>query len=191
MLRCAMHGSRSRRSALRSLMYTPAMTTHDAVESGKSALADRLARALSIHGFKAKDIGPDLGGVVIAGAWVRKTWNTNRAVVHLCAPPGEGGLGELAQQITIPLGKTLGYFPFFYGLGLQVVWSGEAILDRAAHLERSVDSFDNQRCIVQSLFVVDFSQARYRQARTWGQVITGKYQDAIASCLDEVFVGVP
>ena len=166
------------------------MTAHGATTNQSSALTGRLAGALSVHGFEARDIGPTLDPVKIAGAWVRKTWNTNRAVVHLCAPPGEGDLGQLVQGIKIPMGKTLGYFPFFYGLGLQVVLSGEAILDRAAHLARSVDAIDNQRCIVQSLFVVDLAQGRYRQARTWGQVVTGKFQDAIAGCLDETFVGV-
>jgi hypothetical protein len=167
------------------------VTAHETATSQRITLTGRLAGALSVHDFKARDIGPTLGDVEIAGAWARKTWNTNRAVVHLCAPLGEGDLGQLAQGIKIPLGKSLGYFPFFYGLGLQVVWSGEAILDRAAHLARSVDAIDNQRCIVQSLFVVDLSQGRYRQARTWGQVVTGKFQDAIASCLDETFLGVP
>lgn len=163
------------------------MTT---AESQGLALTERLERALSVHGFEPKDIGPIVEGVEIAGAWVRKTWNTNRAVVHLRAPPGQDHLGKIAQQIKIPLGKALGYFPFFYGMGLQVVWSGEAILDRAAQLDGCVDAFDNQRCIVQSLFAVDLSLGRYRQARTWGQAITGKFQDAIASCLNETFACV-
>ena len=152
----------------------------NAPDEADRALAQSIADGLAPDGFKAKDIGAAVGPVKIIGAWVRKTWNTNRAVAHLRAPAGDGDLGELAQSLKMQLGQSLGYFPFFYGLGLQVVWSGEGILGRAQRLESSVDSVDNQRCIIQSIFVVDFAESRFVQARTWGQVITGKFQDRIA-----------
>lgn len=167
------------------------MVAYRTATTRRVELTGRLDVALSSFGFEARDLGSSPCAVEIAGAWVRKTWNTNRGVVHLCAPPGAEDLGEIAQEIKMPLGKALGYFPFFYGMGLQVVWSGEDILERASLLDRAVDSVDNQRCIVQSLFAVDFTQDRYREARTWGQVITGKFQDAITSCLDEAFVAEP
>jgi hypothetical protein len=153
----------------------------------ENSLAQQLAEALMPFGFVSKDIGTAAVPVPILGAWVRKTWNTNRAVVHLHAPPGDGDLGQLAQKLKMPLGKALGYFPFFYGLGVQVVWSGQGLGARAARLKESLDVIDNQTCIIQSLFVVDLEQGTFRDARTWGQVFTGKFQDAIAACLSRTY----
>lgn len=148
-------------------------------------LARSIALGLAGFGFKPKDIGASIGPANIVGAWVRKTWNTNRAAVHLRAPES-GDLGELSQAVKMQLGEALGYVTFFYGIGLQLVWSGDAILGRASGLERAVDPIDNQRCIVQSIFAVDLEKARYAQARTWGQVITGKFQDQIERSIKSV-----
>jgi hypothetical protein len=148
-------------------------------------LARSIAEGLAGFGFKPKDIGASIGPANIVGAWVRKTWNTNRAAVHLRAPEA-GDLGELSQAVKMQLGKELGYVTFFYGMGLQLVWSGDAILDRASRIERAVDPIDNQRCIVQSIFVVDLEKAKCAQARTWGQVITGKFQDQIERSIKSV-----
>ncbi|MDY7228525.1 hypothetical protein [Hyalangium rubrum] len=153
------------------------------IAPAEKALAQKLAEALAPMGFATKELGTPLEEGVLLGAWVRKTWNTNRAVVHLHAPPSTKDLGLLTQQLKLPLGKELGYFPFFYGMGLQVVWSGRGLTHRAASLSSSVDVIDNQRCIVQSLFVVDLDRGTFREARTWGQVITGTFQDRIAECL--------
>ena len=157
------------------------------VDPAESVLAQQLAEALAPLGFASKDIGTDLASIPILGAWVRKTWNTNRAVVHLHAPPGQGDLGPLSQKLKVPLGKRLGYTRFFYGLGLQVVWSGPELLGRAESLKQGLDGIDNQACIVQSIFVVDLTQGCFRESRTWGQVITGKFQDAVARCLARTY----
>lgn len=157
------------------------------VDPAEQVLAQNLAETLTPLGFVSKELAATSVPVPILGAWVRKTWNTNRAVVHLHAPPGEGDLGQLTQKLKMPLGKALGYFPFFYGMGLQVVWSGREVSSRAARLKQSVDAIDNQTCIVQSIFVVDLARGTFRHARTWGQVITGKFQDGIAQCLSRAY----
>lgn len=133
---------------------------------------------LSPHGFAPRAVGPSVEGIEIAAAWARKTFNTNRGAVALRLPVGEHP-GPLSQRIKIPLGKAMGYFPFFYGIGLQLVWVGTGVTPLSPSLEGFVDSIDNQRSIVQSLFVVDLAQGTVETARTWGQVVTGKFQDAI------------
>jgi hypothetical protein len=157
------------------------------VDPAEQVLAQNLAETLTPMGFVSRDASAASVSVPILGSWVRKTWNTNRAVVHLHAPPGEGELGQLAQKLKLPLGKALGYFPFFYGMGLQVVWSGRDIWARSARLKESVDAVDNQTCIIQSLFVVDLARGTFRDARTWGQVFTGKFQEGIAECLARAY----
>jgi hypothetical protein len=132
---------------------------------------------LSPMGFVARPTEPVVMGVEIARVWARKTWNTNRGVVLLRLPRGAHP-GRLSQQLKIRLGKAIGYFPFFYGLGLQLVWAGTGIATIDPDLSRFVDRFDNQRAIVQSLFVIDLDRHTVQRARTWVQVVTGKFQDA-------------
>jgi hypothetical protein len=40
---------------------------------------------------------------------------------------------------------------------------------------------------VQSIFVVDLTRGTFRDARTWGQVFTGKFQEGIAQCLSRAY----
>jgi hypothetical protein len=133
---------------------------------------------LAPHGFAARPGASSIDGVEVVKVWARKTWNTNRAVVVLRAA-GATRPGQEAQRIKIPLGKSIGYFPFFYGIGLQIVWLGEGLLPLDSSLDGYVDSIDNQRSIIQSIFVVDLDHRSTESARTWGQVVTGKFQDAI------------
>ncbi|MBL4845600.1 MAG: hypothetical protein JKY65_08750 [Planctomycetes bacterium] len=144
-------------------------------------------------------------------AWVRKTWNTNRGVVLLEAPPGEDVV-VLGQAAKSALAKQLGYIFFVYGIGLQLVWVGTQLrgegsapedakgvstpsdptnpyqppaapLQRRApgfgDLSKGVDRFDNQWGIIQSVFCFDLETGERWQGRTWGQVVTGRFQDAI------------
>ena len=52
---------------------------------------------------------------------------------------------------------------------------------------RYVASIDNQWAIVQSVFFADPEARSYVGARTWGQVVTGPFQDAIAAALAKHF----
>jgi hypothetical protein len=143
-------------------------------------LRDVLEEALRPHGFlRAEARGEQ--GVTVLGAWVRKTWNTNRGVVLLRRRRGADP-AQVAKDARKWLAPQLGYLWFLYGIGLQVVFydpTGEPPGDLAA----GVDKVDNQWCIVQSLFCIDARTGKVEQARTWGQVITGQYQDAIAAAL--------
>lgn len=148
----------------------------------ETALVQALTAELSPLGFEARPAEPACEGVEIAAALVRKTWNTNRAVVVLHLPAGAEP-GPLSERIKLPLGKMLGYFPFFYGIGMQLVWLGYELGTPKGSLDAFVDRIDNQRAIVQSLFVVDLATGAVSSARTWGQVITGRFQDAIERVL--------
>lgn len=177
---------------------------------------EALEETLSAIGFGPPKRALTLEHPRVLGAWVRKTWNTNRAVVLLEAPPAEGptraNLAELGQASKKALAKQLGYLFFLYTVGIQVVWVGEGLrgegsakeassgvqgeaapanpyappaapLERRppsfGELEKGVDRFDNQWGIIQSVFVFDLDTGERWQARTWGQVVTGRFQDAI------------
>ena len=137
-------------------------------------VATALEGALVPLGFEAVD-APD----GCARGWVRKTWNTNRGVVLV----QQADLPRWAAREKLRVGKDLGYFPFFYGLGLQVVCVAPGVVTDAAVLQTLVDKIDNQRCIIQSVFALDPQTGALGPGRTWGQVFTGKFQDAIAHAL--------
>lgn len=147
-------------------------------------LTTALATALTPLGFRSRPF-PD-EQVLMRGLWVRKTFNTNRGVV-LLEPPREASscarVGALTQSLKLSVGKAAGYFHFFYPVGLQFIWFGPCSLTDEAALAASVDTFDNQRAIAQSIFVFDTQTRRHVGTRTWGQVVTGKFQDAIDAAL--------
>lgn len=152
-----------------------------------SPIGDELSAALfetlGPSGFAVRAVGPDTVETAPRALWVRKTFNTNRAVALLELPSSASSCqdaGKLSQALKMQLGKAAGYFPFFYGVGIQVVWFGPCALGDAQSLSAYVDAVDNQRAIIQSIFVFDTKTRSFGEARTWGQVVTGKFQDAIA-----------
>jgi len=75
------------------------------------------------------------------------------------------------------------FVPFFYEVGLQVIVVDNALdaSDRGAEsIGTHVDRFSNQMVTLQSIFVVEWRRKQFASGRTWGQVITGRHQDAIA-----------
>lgn len=46
-----------------------------------------------------------------------------------------------------------------------------------------VDRYDNHWSIIQSVFIVQAGVGLVATARTWGQYVTGKYQDVIEAVL--------
>jgi hypothetical protein len=147
------------------------------------ALPGALEARLGAHGFVRREHPAQVEGVSWGGLWARKTWNTNRAAALLRLPPG-GHPGQLSRRLALPVGRVAGYLTFLYPVGLQLVWVG-----RGCHrddLATYVDAIDTQRSVLQSIFVLDLDGPRTCQARTWGQVITGKFQDAIQQALDDV-----
>jgi hypothetical protein len=145
------------------------------------ALADGIDRAVAPHGFRLLPPAPPGGGLPWIAAWTRKTWNTNRGIALLAMPEGAGPPGEYALDVRRPVGKALGYVPFLYEIGLQLVLSGPGILEQAEGIERVVTKVNNSTVLLQSLHLVDPKSGASRSVRTWGQVVTGPFIDAIES----------
>ena len=141
------------------------------------ALAEHLEDAVASHGFRR--FTPGGGGLPWISAWKRKTWNTNRGIALLAVPPGAPHAGEYALDVRVPAGKAIGYLPFLYELGLQLVLCGPGILERSDGLERCVTKLNNSTVLLQSLHLVDPATGASRSVRTWGQVVTGPFIDAI------------
>ncbi len=145
----------------------------------ESKLIECLDEKLKPYSFERISLSPFSQTLSILTAWKRKTWNTNRAIVAISLSERNDRIGKFAQTVKIPLGRKLGYVPFFYSLGLQIVLIGDSILNKTNNLEKSLDKFDNQRVVLQSIHVVDLASMKSVSVRTWGQYETGRFQDAI------------
>ena len=114
----------------------------------------------------------------------RKTWNTNRGVAVVDAV-SERELGELVTLLREEV-KTVLEHSWWNQVGLQIVFQMQEGLPAAETLQLLVDNINHQGVLVQSVFAVHMQTRESRQARAWGQLITGKYQDAIAATLEEL-----
>lgn len=144
-----------------------------------SKLIESVEEKLKPYSFQRMTATPNLPGLNITAVWKRRNINTNRAVALLPFPYVGENPGQFAQGIKVPLGKAIGYIPFLNELGLQMIITGPGILAEAKDLSKFLDKINNQRVILQSLHIVDLTARDSASVRTWGQVITGRYQDAI------------
>ena len=151
-------------------------------------LIESVGGALTGHGFRDR-WRPKLSALDCRGLWRLCTVNVNRAVALLNPPIAELEVGPYCQRMKWRLLWKTWFVPLFYELGLQIVLFGQGLQESLCSTEglrAYVDSFSNQFVVLQSIFVVDTATRKFTSARTWGQVITGKYQDAIAAGIEAV-----
>lgn len=148
-------------------------------------LSDSLVAAIDRNvaplGFQR--IHPAPGSLPWIAAWKRKTWNTNRGIAVLRLPEAAPHAGEYALDIRKNAGKAIGYIPFLYELGLQLVLVAPGILRKADGLDRYVTKVNNSTVLLQGIHVVDPDDGSARTVRTWGQVVTGKFIDAVEAAI--------
>lgn len=57
------------------------------------------------------------------------------------------------------------------------------IIESISEPKDYVSKVDNQWAIVQSLFLIDDETKIFKEGRTWGQFVTGKFQDIISETI--------
>jgi hypothetical protein len=149
------------------------------METTANLLASCIDRAVGLHDFERFKPAGAPSPLAWLGAWKRKTWNTNRGIALLALPDRAPHPGEYALDIRATAGKAIGYIPFLYELGLQLILTGPGILKKGEGLDRTVTKLNNSTVLLQSIHLVDLETRESRSVRTWGQVITGKFIDAI------------
>ena len=156
-----------------------------AYREGRPQLVHVLEKKLAPHGFEP--VAPDAPLVArgIRKLFHRKTWNTNRGVVLV--EPGATRLRDVVESSRFEVGAFLGS-SWWSQLGLQLVltFADAPRLPTQEELEEHVDKVNTQGILVQSVFAVDVMTGEWAQGRTWGQMITGKFQDAIQASIQEV-----
>ncbi len=143
-----------------------------------------LITALVAHGFRQVSVRP--GDVPDADLLLkRQTWNTNRAVLvaHLQAMPLD--LRAHVRLLRRRVAFRCGFVPILWGIGIQLIIVVPGSLQSTVNPSDLVAQVDNQWAIIQSLFLVDPINRSYTSGRTWGQFVTGKFQDAIADVLSQ------
>jgi len=148
--------------------------------------ARALEARLSPFGFAT--VEPDEGsralGILIG--YHRRTWNTNRAVFLAQTDPRDpAALGAHVEALRRESGRVFGS-SWWSQLGLQLVLEVSGTLPSQSRLQGLVARYNTQEILVQSLFAVEPSTLERTSARTWGQVVTGKFQDAIARAIEDV-----
>jgi len=114
--------------------------------------------------------------------WQRRTFNTNRAAALLSAP-GVTDLEEHCQQLKWKIIARTFYIPFLYPLGLQMVVAGDELLSRAKIGPSVVDIIDNQRVVLQGVFVVDTKEKKFRYWSSPGLYLTSRLHKAMAAAI--------
>ena len=139
--------------------------------------------ALAPHGFRRiKDSGREF----VCGAILkRQTINTNRAVAFVQLDSLPDDLSGLLKRVKKEVAFRCGFFPIFYGIGTQLVLVVAGAVPEKVELDRYVDKIDNQWSIIQSIFLVQAHSGLVSTTRTWGQYVTGKYQDVILGTLSQ------
>lgn len=147
-----------------------------------SVFSDRLAT----HGFRSVETRQKVPSNVLL-LLKRQTFNTNRAVVVVRFDQVEADFRAYLKQLRSGVARECGFIPFFWGIGIQIVVLADDLGETRFNPSQYLAVLDNQWAIIQSVFLVDLTRAEYSAARTWGQVITGKFQDAIDRVLSQQF----
>ena len=148
-----------------------------------SRLAECIDASLAPHAFIRVGFTKPLDRVPRSAVWRRKTWATNRAVALLMMPEGENSPGRFAQQIKMGLGQIAGYVTLLNPLGLQIVMTTNKTMDPDLRLGDFVDRVNNQRVVLQSIFLVNLPDRSHISSRSWGQLFSGRFQNAIEEAI--------
>ena len=152
-------------------------------ENEEKQLVECLDDKLKPYDFKKISLDPFLDPLMILAIWRLRSWNANRAVVAVSLPTLKSHPGKYAQMFKIPLGRILGYVPFFYPLRLEIILLGNPVgaqkKKKPDALEKFIDQNEQQGVILQSINVVDLTTMKSVSARAGNQKVIGRFQDAI------------
>jgi hypothetical protein len=143
-----------------------------------------LGEALGKHGFRRVD-DPDSDLLL-----KRQNFNTNRAVVVVSAPAVPEDFGGYVREVRSRVATRCRYIPVLWPVGIQFVAVAPGFASSDIDPTKYIALVDNQWALIQSMFLVDPERGEYRSARTWGQFITGKFQDAITAVLNQHYRSV-
>lgn len=147
-------------------------------------LLQDLADTMAGHGFRPVRAGGIADATLLLK---RQTWNSNRAIVVAAPAEPPADMRAYLRKLRRRVALRCGFVPLFWGIGIQVVLTAPGILQGGMDPARHVARVDNQWAIIQSVFLVDPVLRSWRGAQAWGQLLTGKFQSAMAQVLSRHF----
>jgi len=97
------------------------------IDAETELLIQTIDKVVGPHGFRKRQPSPTVPDVELQAAWTWKTWLVNRGIALVPIGHYTDHPGDFARKLRRRFGKALGYFPFFYPLGLHViVWRRRA-----------------------------------------------------------------
>jgi hypothetical protein len=144
-----------------------------------------LTHAMVEHGFTCVNNTAALpdGALLLK----RQTWNTNRAILVICLEQIPADIRSYLRQLRRQVAFRCGFFPVFWGIGIQIVIVAPGLSQSGIDPTKYIARVDNQWAIIQSIFFADSASRTYQSGRTWGQFVTGKFQDTISTVLSRHF----
>ena len=140
---------------------------------------------LNINGFKKVEESTSVDSSCTL-LLKRQNLNLNRAIavfeLDVIPESLEGFILKMRTQVA----KKVKFVPFFWGVGIQIIIVCPNIVSEDIDPNKFVSRVDNQWAIVQSVFLVDRTSKKLKEGRTWGQVISKKFQDEISVQLKAV-----
>ena len=147
----------------------------------RTDIFEALTEMLSGRGFRVVPADD------VAMCWVRRTAMTNRAVIALDVPEGVDDPAVWAREQRARCARAVGFrIPLLYHPGIQIVTLGPPPVTPPSS---AVDRIDNQWCVIQALHMVDLRAGTVASGATWGQVISGSDQNAVALALAGLLSG--
>lgn len=147
------------------------------------SLLEALERHLAPMGFATVPPDDALRALGVVQMHRRKNWNTNRGVA--LARLGTRGLAEYVELLRNEVGKGLGS-SWWNQLGLQLVLEVGGQPASKDELLALVAKINTQGVLIQSVSTYEGTTGTFTHGRTWGQVITGRFQDGICAALEDV-----
>lgn len=92
------------------------------------------------------------------------------------------------HSIKYELGKATGYIPFLNEVGMQLVVVGNKITSTECNI-KPVDTVNNQRAIIQSIFIIDKRNRKYFRSITVLQTVTKSVQEFIDYLIIDKLIG--
>lgn len=136
----------------------------------KIEILDQLDITLTQAGYRSR------AAQEVVACYTRKTLSMNLAVVVIECPDSRDPCEFVRQQKRVCRRAAGFYIPFFYPVSLQVIVLGRA---GDAAPSQAVDRFNNQICIVQSIFIVDLEAMRVETGVTWLRGSLRELQESI------------
>jgi hypothetical protein len=112
--------------------------------------------------------------------WKRRNVNMNRSIVLIEVNHSItlDGLILHLHKTKFKLGQATGYIPLLNEVGMQLIVVGNMITSTECGL-KPVDTVNNQRALIQSIFIIDKRNRKYFRSLTVMQTVTSKIQQLI------------